>query len=112
MEISMSTMIEKPVGAAEMGESEIVAGAIADGSQGIGEGRLGCEAFHQSKNQESRLAPNNERFGNANPPSPAPVPRLVLNLHKRAPRIAPIAPLSPAHEINRQILEQILSTSE
>jgi len=37
---------------------------------------------------------------------------LFWSFHKRAPRIAPVAPLSPAHEINREIVEQILSTAE
>jgi uncharacterized protein with von Willebrand factor type A (vWA) domain len=37
---------------------------------------------------------------------------LFWSFHKRSPRVAPVAPLSPAHEINREIIEQILSTTE
>jgi hypothetical protein len=37
---------------------------------------------------------------------------LFWSFHKRSPRVAPVAPLSPAHEINREIVEQILSTTE
>src|SRR5262249_39030154 len=43
---------------------------------------------------------------------PALLRDLFWSFHKRAPRIAPVAPLSPAHEINREIVEQILSTTE
>jgi hypothetical protein len=43
---------------------------------------------------------------------PALLRDLFWSFHKRAPRLAPVAPLSPAYEINREIIEQIFSTTE
>lgn len=37
---------------------------------------------------------------------------LFWSFHKRAPMIAPPAPLKPSHEVNRQILEQLFNTIE
>ena len=37
---------------------------------------------------------------------------LFWSFHKRAPMIAPPAPLKHSYEVNRQILEQVMNTIE
>src|SRR5262249_13750613 len=97
---------------AEMGEVEIVASAITDGSQAIAHDGYDVETFEQAADDYARLTRTVVETARTIRTGPALLRDLFWSFHKRAPRIAPVAPLSPAHEINREIVEQILSTVE
>src|SRR5262245_3712267 len=109
---AISEQIQKPKRVAEMGDPEFVAGAITDGSQAIPHDGFDVEIFAQAADDYARLNRTVEETEGAIRTGPALLRDLFWSFHKRVPRIAPIAPLSPAHELNRQILEQILSTTE
>jgi len=104
--------IQEPEIVAEMEDVEIVAGAITDGSQAIAHDGFDVEIFEQAADDYARLARTVTETAGAIRTGPALLRDLFWSFHKRAPRIAPVAPLSPAHEINREIVEQILSTAE
>src|SRR6266540_1984921 len=104
--------IQGPEIVAEMEDVEIVAGAITDGSQAIAHDGFDVETFEQASDDYARLARTVTETAGAIHTGPALLRDLFWSFHKRAPRIAPVAPLSPAHEINREIVEQILSTTE
>jgi uncharacterized protein with von Willebrand factor type A (vWA) domain len=111
----MDTIIEQtqelePI--AEREDVEIIAGAITDGSQAVAHDGFDVETFEQTADDYTRLARTVEETGSAIRTGPALLRDLFWSFHKRAPRIAPVAPLSPAHEINREIIEQIFSTTE
>jgi uncharacterized protein with von Willebrand factor type A (vWA) domain len=112
MSTTLVEQIEKPVITAEMEDEEIVAGAITDGSQAIAHDGFDVETFEQATDDYARLARTVEETAGAIRTGSALLRDLFWSFHKRAPRIAPVAPLSPAHEINREIVEQILSTTE
>jgi uncharacterized protein with von Willebrand factor type A (vWA) domain len=109
---AISEQIQEPELVAEMEEPEIVAGAITDGSQAIAHDGFDVETFEQAAGDYARLSRTVEETAGAIRTGAALLRDLFWSFHKRAPRIAPIAPLSPAYEINRQIVEQILSTTE
>jgi uncharacterized protein with von Willebrand factor type A (vWA) domain len=104
--------IQGPQIVAEIGEAEIVAGAITDGSQAIAHDGFDVETFEQAADDYARLSRTVEEAASAIRTGPALLRDLFWSFHKRAPRMEPVAPLSPAHEINREIVEQILSTTE
>src|SRR5262249_22476003 len=111
----MNTIIEQiqePELAAEMADSRSAAGAIADGSQAIAHDGFDVETFVQAVDDYARLGRTVEETAGVIRTGSALLRDLFWSFHKRSPRVAPVAPLSPAHEINREILEQILSTTE
>src|SRR5262245_3935028 len=111
----MKTISEQIQGSeivAEMGEAEIIAGAITDGSQAIAHDGFDVETFEQAADDYTRLTWTVEKTAGTICTGPALLRDLFWSFNKRAPRIAPVAPLTPAHEINREIVEQILSTTE
>jgi uncharacterized protein with von Willebrand factor type A (vWA) domain len=109
---AISEQIQEPELVAEMEEPEIVAGAITDGSQAIAHDGFDVETFERAAGDYARLSRTVEETAGAIRTGEALLRDLFWSFHKRAPRIAPIAPLSPAYEINQQIVEQILSTTE
>jgi uncharacterized protein with von Willebrand factor type A (vWA) domain len=109
---TISEQIQEPEPVAEMEDMEIVAGAITDGSQAIAHDGFDVETFEQASDDYARLARTVTETATAIRTGPALLRDLFWSFHKRAPRIAPVTPLSPAHEINREIVEQILSTAE
>ncbi|HKR58740.1 MAG TPA: hypothetical protein VJS64_03320 [Pyrinomonadaceae bacterium] len=104
--------IQGPEIVAEMDDVEIVAGAITNGSQAIAHDGFDVGTFEQAADDYARLARTVTETEGAIRTGPALLRDLFWSFHKRAPRIEPVAPLSPAHEINREIVEQILSTTE
>src|SRR5499427_9172451 len=104
--------IERPVVITEMEEPEIFAGSIMDGGQAIANDGFDLETFEQAADDYARLARTVEETAGMIRTGQALLRDLFWSFHKRAPRIAPVAPLTPAHEINREIVEQILSTTE
>jgi uncharacterized protein with von Willebrand factor type A (vWA) domain len=93
-------------------ETEVIFGAITDGSQAIAHDGYDVETFERATSDYSRLAGTLEETSSTIQTGEALLRDLFWGFHKRAPRISPVAPLSPAHEINRQILDQIFSTAE
>src|SRR5215472_656809 len=111
----MNTIIEQipaPELVAETADSRAVAGAIAEGSQAIAHDGFDVETFEQAVDDYARLGRTVEETAGAIRTGSALLRDLFWSFHKRSPRVAPVAPLSPAHEINREIVEQILSTTE
>jgi uncharacterized protein with von Willebrand factor type A (vWA) domain len=109
---TINEQIQEPEPGAETEEPEIVAGAITDGSQVIAHDGFDVETFEQAADDYARLTRTIEETANAIHTGPALLRDLFWSFHKRSPRIAPMSPRSPAHEINREIVEQILSTTE
>jgi uncharacterized protein with von Willebrand factor type A (vWA) domain len=108
---SINDQILGPV-IAEDEAPEIVFGAITDGSQAIAHDGYDVENFERAAGDYTRMADTLEETSRTIHTGPALLRDLFWGFHKRAPRIAPVAPLSPAHEINRQIIDQIFSTAE
>src|SRR5262252_5671105 len=104
--------IERPVVITEMEEPEIFAGSIMDGGQAIANDGFDLETFEQAADDYARLARTVEETAGMIRTGQALLRDLFWSFHKRSPRVAPVAPLSPAHEIKREIVEQILSTTE
>ncbi|MCI0665676.1 MAG: hypothetical protein L0220_31860 [Acidobacteria bacterium] len=109
---TISEQIKVPDLVSKMEDLEMVAGVITDGSQAIAHDGFDVETFEQAMDDYTRLARTVEKTEAAICTGPALLRDLFWSFHKRAPRIAPVAPLSPAHEINREIIEQIFSTTE
>jgi uncharacterized protein with von Willebrand factor type A (vWA) domain len=109
---AINEQIPEPELVTEIEEPELVAGAITDGSQAIAHDGFDVETFEQATDDYARLARTLEETAGKICTGSAFLRDLFWSFHKRAPRIAPVAPLSPAHEINREIVEQILSTTE
>src|SRR5215475_7978708 len=109
---TISEQIQEPELVAEMTDSRSVAGAIADGSQAIAHDGFDVETFEHAVDDYARLGRTVEETAGMIHTGQALLRDLFWSFHKRSPRVAPVAPLSPAHEINREILEQILSTTE
>jgi uncharacterized protein with von Willebrand factor type A (vWA) domain len=109
---TISEQIQEPELGAEMADSRSVVVAIADGSQAIAHDGFDVETFEQAADDYARLARIVEETTGAIRTGSALLRDLFWSFHKRSPRVAPIAPLSPAHEINREIVEQVLSTTE
>ncbi|HEY7184464.1 MAG TPA: hypothetical protein VIC84_23710, partial [Blastocatellia bacterium] len=109
---TISGQIQEPELVAEMADSRSVAGAITDGSQAIAHDGFDVETFGQAVDDYARLARTVEETTGSIRTGSALLRDLFWSFHKRSPRVAPVAPLSPAHEINREIVEQILSTTE
>ena len=103
---------QEPEPIVEITDFSSVAGAITDGSQTIAHDGFDVETFEQAADDYARLTRTIEETANAIHTGPALLRDLFWSFHKRSPRIAPISPLSPAYEINREIVEQILSTTE
>jgi hypothetical protein len=93
---AISKQIEEPELVAEMEEPEIVAGAITDGSQAIAHDGFDVATFEQAAGDYARLSRTVEETVGAIRTGAALLRDLFWSFHKRAPRIAPIAPLSPA----------------
>src|SRR5262249_48287964 len=109
---AISEQIQEPELVAELIEGGSVAGAITDGSQAIAHDGFDVETFEQAADDYARLTRTVEKTAGTICTGPALLRALFWSFNKRAPRIAPVAPLTPAHEINREIVEQILSTTE
>jgi uncharacterized protein with von Willebrand factor type A (vWA) domain len=112
MSTTLVEQVEEPVVISEAEEPEIVAGAITDGSQVIAHDGFDVETFEQASDDYARLSRTVKETAGKICTGSALLRDMFWSFHKRAPRVAPVATLSPAHEINREIVEQILSTTE
>lgn len=92
--------------------TDIRTSAIADGSQVLTHDGYDVETFAQATEDFGRLGRTMEESGATLRTAPALLRDLFWSFHKRAPRVAPVAALNPAYELNRQIVEQVFATSE
>ena len=93
-------------------ETGINTSAIADGTQVLAHDAYDVETYAQAGSDYARLARTAEDTGKTLSTAPALLRDLFWSFHKRAPRVAPMAVLNPAYELNQQIVEQVLATSE
>lgn len=94
-------------------EEEITASdTIADGTQVLAHDGYDVQEFDDAVETYSRLGRTVEAADQKLVTAPALLRDLFWSFHKRAPRIDPVVPLSPAHGINQQIMEEIMSTAE
>jgi uncharacterized protein with von Willebrand factor type A (vWA) domain len=96
----------------EDASAEVVTGAVTDGTQVIAHDGYDVQAFGEAVNAFPRLDRTLKKVESAITTGPALLRDLYWGFHKFAPRIQPPAPLSPVHEINQQIMTEIMSTVE
>src|SRR5688500_8307528 len=87
-------------------------GAITDGSQVMAHDGYDVESFQQAAEDYGRLARAVEGAADKMHTGEALTRDIFWSFLKSAPRAEPVATLSPAHEINQQIINQIMSTTE
>ena len=68
--------------------------------------------FAQATEDFGRLGRTVKESGSMLSTAPALLRDLFWSFHKHAPRVAPVATLNPAYELNQQIVEQMLAASE
>ncbi len=93
-------------------EVDISTSAIADGTQVLAHDAYDVAAFAQATEDFGRLGRTVEESGATLGTAPSLMRDLFWSFHKHAPRVAPVTSLSPAYELNQQIIEQVLATSE
>ena len=96
----------------EFTEEPIATGAITDGSQVIAHDGWDVQAFAETVAAFPKLTRAVNETQRQLSTGTALLRDLYWSFHKAAPRIAPPAPLTPAHEINQQIVTEIMSTAE
>src|SRR5215475_8620738 len=97
---TISEQIQESELVTEMADSRNVTGAIADGSQAIAHDGFDVETFEQAADDYARLGRTVEETSGVIRTGSALLRDLFWSFHKRSPRVAPVAPLSPAHEVN------------
>ena len=108
-----SEILLEPAALASAAEEEIIASdVIADGTQVLSHDGYDVQEFDLAVETYSRLGRTVEAADQKLVTAPALLRDLFWSFYKRAPRIDPVVPLSLAHGINRQIMEEIMSTSE
>lgn len=103
---------QTPKAVAEITSPRSVGGAITDGSQVIAHDGYDVESFQQAAEDYDRLASAVEGTVDKIRTGEELTRDVFWSFLKSAPRAEPVAPLSPAHEINQQIIDQIMSTTE
>lgn len=90
----------------------IATGAIADGSQVIAHDGWDVQAFTETVAAFPKLTRAVHETQRQLSTGTALLRDLYWSFHKASPRLVPPAPLTPAHEINQQIVTEITSTAE
>ncbi len=93
-------------------ETGIQTGPLADGTQVVAHDACDVETFVQATEAFPRLARTVEESAQQLITAPALLRDLFWGFHKRAPQLAPVVPLTPAHEVNQQILAEVFTTRE
>lgn len=89
---------------------EITTGSITDGTQVIAHDGFDVAAFSEASSSFPRLK---RAVSDITVSTGAALLRdLYWSFHKAAPRIAPPTQLSPAYEVNEQIIAEVMSTAE
>jgi uncharacterized protein with von Willebrand factor type A (vWA) domain len=95
-----------------MAGPKVIAGAIADGSQALSHDGYDVQIFEQAAEDYVRLTKTAEEAADRIRTGQALVRDMFWSFHKRVPRVAPVMPLSLPYEINRRIMEDLVSTLE
>lgn len=93
-------------------ETGISTNALADGSQVLAHDAYDVAAFAQATEDFGRLGRTVKESSANLSTAPALMRDLFWSFQKHAPRVAPVTALNPAYELNQQIIEQVLATSE
>ncbi|MCI0392139.1 MAG: hypothetical protein MOB07_25695 [Acidobacteria bacterium] len=92
--------------------NDIATGAIVDGTQALSHDAYDVQEFDRAVKTYQRLAAAVNSAGEDLHTASALIRDLFWSFHKRAPRINENLALKPAFAVNRQILEEIMSTAE
>jgi uncharacterized protein with von Willebrand factor type A (vWA) domain len=87
-------------------------GAIADGSQVLAHDGYDVDSYARAVRDFGRLGRLSQEAAERLRTAPALLKDLYWSFAKGAPRIAPPAPLTPAHEVHRAIMEEVMTTTE
>lgn len=98
--------------AGQVEPDEIVTGAIAGGTQVIAHDGYDVQAFDEASASFPRLKRTLSAARQQINTGPALVRDLYWSFHKAAPRLVPPTQLTPAYEINGQIIAEVMSTAE
>jgi uncharacterized protein with von Willebrand factor type A (vWA) domain len=90
----------------------IATGAIVDGTQALSHDAYDVQEFDHAVEIYQRLAGVVSSAGKELHTAPALIRDLFWSFHKWAPRISEDVSLKPAFAINRQILEEVMSSAE
>jgi uncharacterized protein with von Willebrand factor type A (vWA) domain len=90
----------------------IATGAIVDGTQVLSHDAYDVQGFDHAVQTYHRLADTVSTAGHELHTAPALIRDLFWSFHKWAPQISENVSLKPAFAINRQIVEEIMSTTE
>ena len=93
-------------------DDAVAPGAIVDGSQVIAHDGYDVDAWSAAARDYRRLGRLAEEAGERLRTAPALLRDLFWGFSKATPRIAPPVPLTAAHELNRQLVEQVMGTVE
>jgi hypothetical protein len=98
---------------AENAENDNIAtGAIVDGTQALNHDAYDVQEFNHAVETYRRLADIVSAAGQDLRTAPALIRDLFWSFHKWAPRISEDISLRPAFAINRQILEEVMTSAE
>jgi uncharacterized protein with von Willebrand factor type A (vWA) domain len=90
----------------------IATGAIVDGTQALNHDAYDVQEFNHAVEIYRRLADIVSAAGQDLHTAPALIRDLFWSFHKWAPRISDDVSLKPAFAVNRQILEEVMSSAE
>lgn len=93
-------------------EVAIAVGAVTDGSAVLAHDGYDVTAWRWVVDEYGRLAQVVDEAGGRLHTAPALLRDALWSFYKAAPRVAPPAPLTAAHALNRQLIEEMLVTVE
>jgi uncharacterized protein with von Willebrand factor type A (vWA) domain len=105
-------MNEQAIIADEVETLAVATGAITDGSQVIAHDGFDVQAFAETVNAFPKLGRAVNDAQQQLCTGTALLRDMYWSFHKASPRLVPPAPLTPAHEINQQLVAEIMSTAE
>jgi len=86
--------------------------AIDDGTQAVGHDAFDVQEFDGALNNFTKLKETVKKASKDLATGEALARDLFFSFNKRAPRLDPNVPLKPSYTINREIMEEVMSTSE